>query len=278
MATIAANGTTLYYESRGDGSPLLFISGATGDAGHWADVVDPLADQYTVLSYDRRGNSRSPRPEGYTTTSVGEQADDAAALLEALALGSAVVYGNSSGAVILTELVLRRPDLLRGAVFHEPPYAAVTSTGDEVVAGLQQLIGEGMAEGGPPRATELFLRAVVGDEVYESFEPEVRDRMLGNGEVLFGIEMEPVMSYLPTVDQLAGVEVPCVVAAGIDSRVPAAPLHWLYEASRWFASSLGARFVETPGAHVPQASHPRAFVDLLRPILADLAASSRVKA
>ncbi len=278
MATIAANGTTLYYESRGDGPPLLFISGATGDAGHWTDVVDPLADQYTVLSYDRRGNSRSPRPEGYTTTSVGEQADDAAALLEALAREPAVVYGNSGGAIILTDLVLRRPDLLRGAVFHEPAYATVTSTGDEVVAGLQQLISGGMAEGGPPRATELFVRWFVGDDVYESLDPDVRNRMLGNGEVLFGIELEPILSYLPAVDQLAEVEVPCLVAAGVDNRDPAAPLHWLYEASRWLASSLGARFVETPGAHVPQASHPHAFVELLRPILADLAASSRVRA
>jgi pimeloyl-ACP methyl ester carboxylesterase len=278
MATIAANGTTLYYESRGNGSPLLFISGATGDASHWVDVVDPLADQYTVLSYDRRGNSRSPRPEGYTTTSADEQADDAAALLEALAREPALVYGNSVGAMILTDLVLRRPDLLRGAVFHEPPYAAVTSTGEEVVAGLQQLISGGMAEGGPPRATELFLRHFVGDEVYESLDPDDRDRMLGNGEVLFGIELERIMSYLPTAEQLAGVEVPCVVAAGVDNRDPATPLHWLYEASRWLASSLGARSIETPGAHVPQASHPRAFVETLRPILADLAASSRVRA
>ncbi|WP_433034385.1 alpha/beta fold hydrolase [Actinomycetospora sp. CA-053990] len=278
MATIAANGTTLYYESRGDGPPLLFISGATGDAGHWTEVADALADEYTVLSYDRRGNSRSPRPEGYITASVGEQSDDAAALLEALALGPAVVYGNSAGAIILTDLVLRRPDLLRGAVFHEPAYAAVTSTGDEVVAGLQQLISEGMAEGGPPRAAELFLRWVVGDEIYDSFDPDLRNRMLGNGEVLFGIELGPIMSYLPTADQLAEVEVPCAVAAGIDNRDPAAHLHWLYEASQWLASGLGTRLIETPGAHVPQASHPRALVELLRPVLTELSASSRIQA
>ena len=34
-----------------------------------------------VVSYDRRGYSRSPRPADWTTTSVDEQADDAAALL-----------------------------------------------------------------------------------------------------------------------------------------------------------------------------------------------------
>ena len=63
-----------------------------------------------------------------------EQADDAVALLEALGLTPAMVYGNSAGSVILTDLALRRPDALRGAIFHEPAYAAVTSTGEEVIA------------------------------------------------------------------------------------------------------------------------------------------------
>ncbi|MDD7919783.1 alpha/beta fold hydrolase [Actinomycetospora callitridis] len=278
MPTIAANGTTLYYERRGAGPPLLFISGATGDAGHWADVADLLADQYTVVSYDRRANSRSSRPEGYTTASITQQADDAAALLEELDLAPAVVYGNSAGAMILTDLVVRRPDLLRGAVLHEPPYAGMTSGGDEIVVGLQQLIGEGMAEGGPTRATELFLRWVAGDEVYESFDADLRARMLGNGEVLFGIELEPILGYLPTSDEIAGVRVPCVVASGAENRDPSAPRHWFWEASEWLAEGLGVPVVETPGSHVPQASHPRELVAVLRPILARLAASSPVTA
>lgn len=277
MATIAVNGTTLYYEQRGDGPPLLFISGATGDAGHWTDVADLLADEYTVISYDRRGNSRSPRPED-PTTSLAQQADDAAALLEALDLAPAVVYGNSAGALILTDLVVRRPDLLRGAVLHEPPFATQTSNGDEVLANLQELIGEGMAQGGPSRATELFLRWVVGDEIYEAFEPDLRDRMLGNGEILLGVEIQPIMSYLPTIEELASVRVPCVVASGADNRDPASPRHWFWEASQWLADGLGVSVLETPGAHVPQASHPQAFVEMLRPILERLSASARVEA
>ncbi|GLZ45638.1 alpha/beta hydrolase [Actinomycetospora sp. NBRC 106375] len=278
MATIDVNGTTLYYERRGDGPPLLFISGATGDAGHWTDVADALAGEYTVISYDRRANSRSPRPENYARASITEQADDAAALLEGLELTPAVAYGNSAGAMILTDLVVRRPDLLRGAVLHEPPFAGMTSHGDEVVAGLQQLIADGMAQGGPARATELFLRWVCGDEVYESFEPALRDRMLGNGEVLFGIELEPIMSYVPTRDQLAGVRIPCVVASGAENRDPASPRHWFWEASQWAADGLGVPLTEAPGAHVPQSTHPQELAALLRPVLARLAASSPVTA
>ncbi len=74
----------LYYEVRGRGPPLLLIMGATGDAGHFATVADQLADGLTVLTYDRRGNSRSTRPAGWGTTTVEDQADDAAGLLRAL--------------------------------------------------------------------------------------------------------------------------------------------------------------------------------------------------
>ena len=93
MSVIDVNGTTLYYELRGDGPPLLLIVGSTGDAGHWTAVADALADEYTVLSYDRRGNSRSPAPDGRAAAPVHEQAEDAAALLTALHLPPAVGWG-----------------------------------------------------------------------------------------------------------------------------------------------------------------------------------------
>ncbi|HEV8599394.1 MAG TPA: hypothetical protein VGQ69_08555, partial [Gemmatimonadales bacterium] len=65
MPSTRANGTDLYYELRGSGSPLLLISGATGDAGHFERVASLLAGEFAVVTYDRRGNSRSPRPEGW---------------------------------------------------------------------------------------------------------------------------------------------------------------------------------------------------------------------
>jgi hypothetical protein len=46
---------------------------ATGEAGHWTTVADILADAYTVITYDRRGNSRSPRPRGWTSTTAASR-------------------------------------------------------------------------------------------------------------------------------------------------------------------------------------------------------------
>lgn len=272
MTSITVNGATLYYELRGVGPPMLFISGATGDAGHWSAVADLLANEYTVLTYDRRANSRSPRPENWTVATADEQADDAAELVRALELAPVVAYGNSAGAVILTNLVVRHPDVLRGAILHEPPFVAATSNPDAVMAGLQTLIGEGMAEGGPPVAMERFLRWAAGDEAYEAFDPEMCARMLGNAEMMFGIEMEGIMGYMPTSEQLGQVQIPCVVAGGADNRDVDAPHHWMYEASRWLAGELGASFIETPGAHVPQATHPQALAEQLRPLIDKMSA------
>ena len=48
---------------RGRGPDCCVIAGATGDAGHFEQAADVLAAEHTVITYDRRGNSRS-RPTG----------------------------------------------------------------------------------------------------------------------------------------------------------------------------------------------------------------------
>src|SRR4029450_12721520 len=99
MPRVAVNGTELYYEIRGTGPPVLLIMGATGDGGHFDELAELLSDEFTVVSYDRRGNGRSPVPPGWTTASAGEQADDSAALLDALGTGPAAVFGTSAGGI-----------------------------------------------------------------------------------------------------------------------------------------------------------------------------------
>jgi pimeloyl-ACP methyl ester carboxylesterase len=122
---VQANGTDLYGEMRGRGPAVLFISGATGDAGHFEQVAELLADAFTVITYDRRGNSRSPKPAGWTQTSLQEQADDAAGLIQALGVVPVGVFGTSSGGAIGLELVLRHPAVVQGVVLHEPLLPAV---------------------------------------------------------------------------------------------------------------------------------------------------------
>ena len=268
MSSIEVNGTQIYYEERGRGPAVLFVSGATGDAGHWTTVANIQADAYTIITYDRRGNSRSPRPPDWTSTKVGEQADDAAALLRGLDLVPAIVFGTSAAAGILADLCLRHPNVLRGAIFHEPVFPSAVPDIGAVNAMRQARIKEGMARGGPRVAMELYLRGVAGDEVYQSLDLQLRERLLGNAEVLFGIEMAPILAYDPAPGQLAAVRVPRAVTAGADNRDIAAAGHWRYEAAQWLAAHLQATVIDLPGAHMGYLGQPGQFAKALRPILA----------
>jgi pimeloyl-ACP methyl ester carboxylesterase len=196
-----------------------------------------------------------------------EQADDAAALLREVELAPAVAYGSSSGAVYVTDLLVRHPDVLTAAVLHEPPFIAVTTDPAGVGAALDTLITESMARGGPPEAMAAFLRQMVGEVAYASFDAELIARCTGNGDVFFGLEMPALQPYLPSRAHLSEVGVPCVVAAGEENASPESSLHWLYEASAWLAEGLSVELTQSPGGHAPQASHPEAFVDWLRPVL-----------
>jgi len=255
--------TKLYHEVRGSGPALLLVTGGTGGADEWAPVAPTLAEGLTVVTYDRRGMSRSPRPDGWTATSMPEQADDAAALLRALELAPAVVVGHSGGASIACSLVARHPELVRHAVLYEAPLLAVVPDGEAIVAGFRAIIDQAMAEGGPRRAMEAFMRANAGDqpvdELFASLPPAQRDLILDNGEVLFPIELPAFAAFVPDRERMRASGVPLTVAVGAENRDT-----WLGAASAWLADGTGAKLVELPGGHVGFMSHPKAFVELVR--------------
>jgi pimeloyl-ACP methyl ester carboxylesterase len=268
MPTVSVNGTQLYYERRGSGPSVLFIQGATGDGGTFTQVAELLADEFTIVTYDRRGNSRSPRPSGWAMTTMDEQADDAAALLRALDLAPAAVFGTSGGAVILLNLLLRQPQVLRGALVHEPPLIPVVPGGAALGAQFQAMTEEALAKGGPRGAMEFFLRAEAGDANFEHLEPALRERMLGNADVFFSTELEPLVTYVPDAAALGQVRVPVFALAGVEHRgADSGPGDYHYEATRWVADRLGTNLMELPGAHAPYLDRPQELAVALRPLL-----------
>lgn len=260
--TREVNGARLYCEIRGAGAPVLFISGATGDAGHFERVAERLAGAFTIVTYDRRGNSRSPRPAGWTATSIAEQADDAAGLLEALGLAPAAVFGTSGGAIIALELALRHPRLVKGAVLHEPPLGSVVT--DPValapMARMRAAIEQGITSGGAPEALEAFVRAAAG-AAWDHIPPGVRARMLGNGETLMLREMPAFLGYRAEAAPLASLRVPVRVVAGAEADP------FSEEAARWLAARLGTAVGRLPGSHAPYFDRPDAMARALEPLL-----------
>ncbi len=253
---LEANGARIHYEVRGSGPPLLLIMGLTGDAGWFERLGELLADRFTVITYDRRGNSRSPRPVGWTSTSVAEQADDASGLLSALTPGSAIVFGNSFGAMILLELITRHPKAVRGAIVHEPPLLSPFYRSHDLVDFWKAKV----AKGGSRYALRLYT-GMREDEVINGLDRSVMKRSFDNGEVIFSVEMPVMVSYKPNLRALKESKVPIMVAAGEETAM------YLFGASRWLATQLGTDLHTLPGGHVGYASQPEEFASALLPLL-----------
>lgn len=55
-----SGGTGLHVEQRGSGPPLLLVQGGVSEAGATDPFVEHLVGSFAVITYDRRGVSRSP--------------------------------------------------------------------------------------------------------------------------------------------------------------------------------------------------------------------------
>ena len=121
-----ANGARLYYEVYGQGEPLLLIAGFGASHLSWASQVPVYAHEFRVIVFDNRGTGQSDFPEGVDYT-IPLLADDAAALLDALGVDTAHVFGHSMGGMIAQEMALRHPERLRslilGATWPGGPHA-----------------------------------------------------------------------------------------------------------------------------------------------------------
>ena len=197
MSTVDVNGTELYYERRGAGPSLLLIMGATGDGGAFERFADLLAEEFTVVTYDRRGNGRSPQPPGWETTSPEEQADDAAALLDALGLAPAAVFGTSSGGIFALVMLLRHSQAVRAPVLHEPALFSLFDDAQETRTRVTEIVTAAIEAGGPPAAFECFLRFFAGEATWEHLDPSVREPMLASAGTYFGSESGRFDTYLP---------------------------------------------------------------------------------
>ncbi|WP_343600507.1 alpha/beta hydrolase [Mycobacterium sp.] len=107
--------TTLAYDDRGTGEPVLFIAGrgGTGRGWHLHQVPAFLAAGYRAITFDNRGIGATQDENGFTTATM---VADTAALIEDRAAAPVRIVAMSMGALIAQELMVTRPDLVSQAV------------------------------------------------------------------------------------------------------------------------------------------------------------------
>jgi pimeloyl-ACP methyl ester carboxylesterase len=104
----------MYYELHGNGESLLLIRGLGSTCEGFAAQVEGLAPHFRVISFDNRCVGRTDQPQQPFT--IADMADDTAALLDALEVESAHVFGVSLGGMVAQEFVLRHPRKVRRLV------------------------------------------------------------------------------------------------------------------------------------------------------------------
>lgn len=285
--TIRTDGATLYYERRGSGPALLMISGGGGDAGYYSVVGDLLADAYTVLTYDRRGNSRSTADRAEPLR-MEEQSADALAILAHHDLSSAQVFGGSGGALIGLDLTVRAPAAVEGLIAHEPPVLSLLST---VEHELFAEIAEITRREGPWSAFVRFIatidrpaipalvrnpvgRRVLGalmhaaQRVFAYGPQSLREasRFMGNADQLMTREVQPFVAFEPDYAALKSSGIPIVIGVGAMSRP-----YYPARAGEAVAARLGVPVVEFPGPHAGYTDKPAEFAVVLRKVLGELA-------
>jgi pimeloyl-ACP methyl ester carboxylesterase len=290
--TIRADGTSLYYERRGRGPALLMISGGGGDAGYYTEVAERLSAEYTVLTYDRRGNSRSVVDDRSLPLRMAEQSSDALAVLAHNDFSSALVFGGSGGALIGLDLAAGHSEAVDGLIAHEPPVLSLLSTEDKA---MFDDIREIRRREGPRPAYVRFLTTIdrpdspailrkrlgrqvisgvmrAGRVVFKHGPGPMRDvsRWLGNGEYLMARELDPFLAFEPDFAALKESGVPIVIGVSDVSRA-----YYPARGGEAVAARLGVEVVEFPGPHAGYTEKPAEFAVTLRETLAGLRQPAR---
>lgn len=108
---LTTRGFRMYYETYGQGAPLLFIHGNGGSINAFANNIPFFATRYKVIAVDSRAHGKSVDPTDSLTFEM--MADDFNALLDSLHLDSCYVIGWSDGGINGLLLAIRHPDKVK---------------------------------------------------------------------------------------------------------------------------------------------------------------------
>ena len=131
-----ASGIRWYCEMRGKGETIVLLPSGEGDCGSYSAVADLLATKYQILTFDMPGFSRTSAPEHFGSVSGDQTAQQIVALLKALRIDRAVIYGCSSGGVFALSIGALYSECVKGLIVHEVAYAETRTDGPLKQLGL----------------------------------------------------------------------------------------------------------------------------------------------
>ena len=272
---IEVNGFKVHYRMAGSGKPLVvLLHGSFLSLRSWRFVFDKLAENATVLAFDRPAFGFTSRPLPSKATGVSytpeAQCDLVIALIKKLGFSKAILVGNSTGGTLALLCALRYPQHVEGVVlagamiysgyatsevpaFIKPAMKAMTP----LFSGLMKFL-----------ITRLYDRNIrgfwhnkerLGDDVLAAFRS---DLMHGNWSRAFW-ELFLETHHLRLDERLKTMSLPSLVITGEnDLTVKTA------ESIRLARELPCAELVVVPDCgHLPHEEQPEAFLVAVRKFL-----------
>jgi pimeloyl-ACP methyl ester carboxylesterase len=264
-ATVEAGGLALAYDDGGgDGPPVVLVHGTATSRTVWRETTEVLVAQGPeasprVIAYDRRAYGDSGAPEPYGGTTVGEQADDLAELIEGLSAAPATVCGHELGALACLDLACRRAELVSRVVLIEPPLLWLVASGTDAVGDLREAVASAARDSGAAGAVRAYLEAVGGADAGDLLGSE-RMEAAERSPRAFAADLAAAASWAGGRKELRGLEgTPVVVVSGARSS-PARR-----EAAETLAAMIpGAQLVTVDSGHFAHLEQPAEIAAAIR--------------
>jgi pimeloyl-ACP methyl ester carboxylesterase len=265
-SSLRVEGATLFYRVHGSGPLLLILPGGHSDADTADALGNELIDRYTVITYDRRGISRSKIDTPSVNLTLSTHSDDAHRLLSALTNERTFVFGSSISALIGLDLVARHPDQVAVLVAHEPPaFELLPPTERDRAMRLQEEAEEAFRREGVEAGFKKFVELAAVD--YNDREPDVAlppptSERSANLSFFFTNDSPAVRRYRLDLAALHKSSTRIVPAVG-QSASGSAP----YKAAEALAAKLGVKTTVFPGGHTGWLLRPKGFSAKLKEVL-----------
>ncbi len=256
--TIPVNNANIYFKIYGEARPiLLMITGGTGDADSFDNIIPFLADHYTIITYDRRGYTRSQiiKISENEFIDIQTQSNDVHSLLKTLTTEPVFVFGSSIGAVIALDLATRYPSLVKKVIAHEPPLINQLPESEKAGKVPDMMLNETPFEA-MRRFTESFglVPRHLAGQTFMHISKDAIKRKAADTKFFLEHESKGVDSYHLNLEKIRGVSSKIAFVAGKESKG-----NFLYGLAVKTAKDTGAPFFEVVGHHIGYGQYPAEF-------------------
>lgn len=256
-------GSDIAYDVRGQGPTVLFLHAFPLSQAMWVAQASALEGAHQVLRFDARGFGASPPGDGLL--SMERIADDAAALLDHLGIGQAVVCGCSMGGYAAFALVRRHADRLRGLVLQDTRAGADS----EEARSNRALLAQRVLKEGAKAAADAFLPKLLGETSHKTrpdLVARVREMILASSPRGIADALAGLAARADSAPTLREVRVPTLVVCGAeDVLTPPSESEAMHRAIK------DSRIEIVPAAgHLSNLENPAAFNESLSKFLREI--------